>query len=76
MDGNKGYLHEVGHADTSEHRSRIAERGGAVYQVKWGGTSWITNITEVSEAAKEARRSKETWASIVETGVRNFMRNT
>jgi len=38
-------------------------------------TSWITNMVEVSEAAREARRSKVTWESIVEKGVRNFMRN-
>ena len=32
-------------------------------------------MAEVSEAAKEARRGNATWESIVETGVRNFMRN-
>ncbi len=32
-------------------------------------------MQEVSEAAREARRGKQTWESAVETGVNNFMRN-
>ena len=75
VDGHKGYLHEVGNSETSEHINWITEKGGALYQVKWGRTSWITNMAEVSEAAKDARRGEETWESIVETGVRNFMRS-
>ena len=75
VDGSKGYLHEVGNAEVSDHVLWNAKRGGEVYQVKWGKTSWITNMQELSEAAGEARRGKETWESIVETGVRNFTRN-
>ena len=48
----------------SEHINWITEKGGAVYQVKWGRTSRITIMAEVSEAAKEARRGKETWESM------------
>ena len=52
-----------------------AKRGGRVYQVRWGKTSWITNMKEVSEAAREARRNMRTWEAVVRTGVENFMRN-
>ena len=69
---SKGYLHEVGNSEVSEHIEWNAKRGGEVYQVRWGRTSWITNMAEVSEAAREARRSKETSESILETGVNNF----
>ena len=68
-------MHEVGNSETSEHIDWNAKRGGEVYQVRWGKTSWITNMVEVSEAAREAKRSKETWESIVEKGTDTFMRN-
>ena len=32
-------------------------------------------MQEVSEAAREASREKKTWDSVVETGVKYFMRN-
>ena len=32
-------------------------------------------MKEVSEAAREARRGRRTWEAVVETGVKNFMRN-
>ena len=65
----------MGNAEVSDHVLWNAKRGGEVYQVKWGKTSWITNTQEVSEAAREARRGKNTWESVVETGVTNCMRN-
>ena len=74
VDGSIGYLHEVGNAEVSDHVLWNAKKGGEVYQVKWGKTTWITNMQEVSEAAREARRGKQTWAAIVETGVKTVMK--
>jgi hypothetical protein len=71
----KGYLHEVGSEETGECVKWSAGRGSEVYQVRWGTTSWITNMKEVSEAAKDMRRRGEDWGLVVKTGVRNFMRN-
>ena len=75
VDGSKGHLHEVGNAEVSDHVLWNAKRRGEVYHVRWGKTSWITNMQELSEAAREARRGKKTWESVVETGVKNIMRN-
>ena len=75
LEKSKGYLHEVGRVEVGECVQWSARKGGDIYQVRWGTTSWITNMKEVSEAAKEMRRKGEGWGAVVKAGVRNFMKN-
>ena len=56
LEKGKGYLHEVGQAEVGECAKWSAREGSEIYQVRWGVTSWITNMRSVGGSQRNEEK--------------------